>query len=105
MQRSVASGESSRSRHRRLQRHFLRLHGIRGALDGGRSMERRHAVAAPAAHFERRAPIEQQAPAAGASPKLNATLARIAEAAKAARLDSALEDLHRPSACCSISAR
>jgi DNA polymerase-3 subunit delta len=88
--RSVASGESPQSVIAALQRHFLRLHRMRGALDGGRSMDDVMRSLRPPPHFKQRAEIEQQA-RSWSMRKLNAGLARIAEAAKAARLNSALE--------------
>ena len=50
--RSVASGESPQGVIAALQRHFLRLHRMRGALDSGRSMDEVLAIAAPAAAFQ-----------------------------------------------------
>ena len=88
--RSVASGESPQSVIAALQRHFLRLHRMRGALDGGRSMDDVMRSLRPPPHFKQRAEIEQQA-RSWSMRKLNAALARIAEAAKAARLNSAME--------------
>jgi len=88
--RSVASGESPQSVIAALQRHFLRLQRMRGALDGGRSMDDVMRSLRPPPHFKQRAEIEQQA-RSWSMRKLNAALARIAEAAKAARLNSALE--------------
>jgi DNA polymerase III subunit delta len=88
--RSVASGESPQSVIAALQRHFLRLHRMRGALDGGRSLDDVMRSLRPPPHFKQRAEIEQQA-RSWSTHKLNAALARIAEAAKAARLNSAME--------------
>jgi DNA polymerase-3 subunit delta len=88
--RSVASGESPQSVIAALQRHFLRLHRMRGALDGGRSMDDVMRSLRPPPHFKQRAEIEQQA-RSWSTRKLNTALARIAEAAKAARLNSAME--------------
>jgi DNA polymerase-3 subunit delta len=44
-----------------LQRHFLRLQRMRGALDGGRSMDDVMRSLRPPPHFKQRAEIEQQA--------------------------------------------
>jgi DNA polymerase-3 subunit delta len=88
--RSVASGESPQSVIAALQRHLLRLQRMRGALDGGRSMDDVMRSLRPPPHFKQRAEIEQQA-RSWSMRKLNAALARIAEAAKAARLNSAME--------------
>ena len=89
--RSVASGESPQSVIAALQRHFLRLHRMRGALDSGRSMDDVLRSLRPPPHFKQREALEQQG-RNWSTRKLNAALARIAEAAKAARLNSALED-------------
>ena len=88
--RSVASGESPQSVIAALQRHFLRLHRMRGALDTGKSMDDVVRAARPPLHFKQREAIEQQC-RAWTLPQLGAALARIADAAKAARLNSALE--------------
>ncbi len=88
--RSVASGESPQGIIAALQRHFLRLHRMRGALDSGRSMDEVLRSLRPPPHFKQRDALEQQARSWSAR-KLNAALARIAEVAKAARLNSALE--------------
>ena len=71
-----------------LQRHFLRLHRMRGALDGGRSMDDVLRSLRPPPHFKQRDALEQQG-RSWSLRKLNAALARIADAAKAARLNSA----------------
>ena len=90
--RNVASGESPQSVIAALQRHFLRLHRMRGALDGGRSMDEVLRSLRPPPHFKQRDALEQQARSWSAR-KLVAALARIAEAAKAARLNSGLEGM------------
>lgn len=89
--RSIAAGESAQAVIAALQRHFLRLHRIRGALDAGRSMEDVLRTLRPPPHFRQRDALEQQGRSWSAA-KLGTALARIAEAAKAARLNSALED-------------
>ena len=63
---------------------------MRGALDAGRPMEEVLRTLRPPPHFKQRDALEQQCRNWSAA-KLNAALARIAEAAKAARLNSALE--------------
>jgi DNA polymerase III subunit delta len=88
--RSIAAGESPQAVIAALQRHFLRLHRMRGALDAGRSMEDVVRSLRPPLHFKQRDALEQQC-RRWTLPKLAAALARIAEAAKAARLNSALE--------------
>ena len=88
--RSTAAGESPQAVIAALQRHFLRLQRMRGALDGGRSMEDVVRSLRPPPHFKQRDALEAQA-RGWSMLKINAALARIAEAAKAARLNSALE--------------
>jgi DNA polymerase-3 subunit delta len=63
---------------------------MRGALDTGKSMDDVVRAARPPLHFKQREAIEQQC-RAWTLPQLGAALARIADAAKAARLNSALE--------------
>jgi DNA polymerase-3 subunit delta len=90
-QRCVAGGESAQGVILAVQRHFLRLHRLRSAQDAGRSLEEAMRTLKPAVHFRQKPAIEQQCrdwSVAG----LNVALARIGEAAKAARLDSALEE-------------
>jgi DNA polymerase-3 subunit delta len=88
--RSIAAGDGPQAVIAALQRHFLRLHRIRGALDGGRSMDDVLRSLRPPPHFKQRDALERQS-RSWSTPRLNAALARIAEAAKAARLNSALE--------------
>jgi DNA polymerase-3 subunit delta len=88
--RSVAAGESPQAIIAALQRHFLRLHRMRASLDGGRSMDEVMRSLRPPPHFKQRDALERQC-RAWAAAKLEAALARIAEAAKAARLSSGLE--------------
>jgi DNA polymerase-3 subunit delta len=90
-ERCVTGGESAQSVILALQRHFLRLHRLRSGHDAGRSIEDLMRALKPSPSFRQKAAIEQQArawPLAG----LNAALARIGTAAKAARLSGALED-------------
>ncbi len=88
--RSIASGESAQAVIAALQRHFLRLHRMRGTLDAGRSMEDVVRSLRPPPHFKQREALEQQC-RGWTLAQLSAALARIAEAAKAARLNSTLE--------------
>lgn len=90
-QRSVTAGEGAQAVIAALQRHFLRLHRMRGALDAGRSMDDVVRTLRPPPHFKQRAQLEQQAREWSLA-ALNAALARIGDAAKAARLNSALEE-------------
>jgi DNA polymerase-3 subunit delta len=90
-ERCVAGGESAQGVILALQRHFLRLHRLRSAQEAGRSLEDAMRALKPAVHFRQKAAVEQQCrdwSLAG----LNAALARIGNAAKAARLNSALEE-------------
>ena len=63
---------------------------MRGMLDAGRTMEEVMRSLRPQPHFKQREALEQQCHA-WTLPKLDAALARIADAAKAARLGAALE--------------
>ena len=91
LNRSVAGGESAQAAIAALQRYFLRLHRLRSSYDGGRSLEEAMQSLRPPPHFKQKAAIEQQC-RAWSLPKLTAALARIAETAEAARLNSAMED-------------
>jgi DNA polymerase-3 subunit delta len=88
--RSIAAGESAQAVVAALQRHFLRLHRMRGALDAGRPMEEVLRTLRPPPHFKQHDALERQGRRWSAG-KLSAALARIAEAARAARLNSGLE--------------
>jgi DNA polymerase-3 subunit delta len=88
--RSLAAGESAQAVITALQRHFLRLHRMRAALDGGRSMDEVLRLLRPPPHFKQRDALERQARSwSGAA--LAAALARIAATAGAARRNAALE--------------
>ena len=63
---------------------------MRGALDTGRPMDEVVRTLRPPPHFKQRDALEQQC-RSWSTRKLNAALARIAETAKAARLNPALE--------------
>ena len=88
--RSIAAGENAQAVIAALQRHFLRLHRMRAALDGGRSMEEVLRALRPPPHFKQRDALESQCRAWSLA-GLNAALGRIGEAALAARLNSAME--------------
>jgi DNA polymerase-3 subunit delta len=88
--RSIAAGEDAQAVIAALQRHFLRLHRMRTGLDAGRSMDEIVRGLRPPPHFKQRDALEAQSRAWSAA-KLGAALARIAQAAKAARLSPALE--------------
>lgn len=90
LDRCVAGGESAQGVIAALQRHMLRLHRVRSLLDGGRAMDDALRQMRPPPHFKQRAEIEAQLQA-WTMPKLSAALARVAEGAKAARLNSAMD--------------
>jgi DNA polymerase-3 subunit delta len=90
-ERCVTGGESAQSVILALQRHFLRLHRLRSGLDEGRSLEELMRSLKPQPNVKQKAAIEQQA-RAWSLPSLNAALARIGDAAKAARLTGTLAD-------------
>ena len=88
--RSLAAGESAQAVITALQRHFLRLHRMRAALDAGQSLEEIVRSLRPPPHFKQREALERQARSwSGAA--LTVALAHIAEAAGAARRNAALE--------------
>jgi len=88
--RLVASGESPQALITALQRHFLRLHQYRAAVEGGRSLDDVLRQARPPIHFKLRPEIEAQC-RSWTLPALSQALEKIAAAAKAARLGSSLE--------------
>jgi DNA polymerase-3 subunit delta len=90
-ERCVTGGESAQGVILALQRHFLRLHRLRSGLDGGRPLEELMRALKPQPNFRQKAAIEQQT-RAWTLLRLNAALARIGDAAKAARLGGALEE-------------
>jgi DNA polymerase III subunit delta len=88
--RVFAAGESPQTVILAIQRHFLRLHRTRIAMDAGRDLQDIVRQMRPPLHFRQRPAFEAQCrrwTAAG----LEAALAAIATAATAARLNSALE--------------
>ena len=89
-ERCLTSGEDAQRVILALQTHFLRLHRLRSGHDAGRSLEDLMRTLRPPPNFKQKATIEQQTrlwTVAG----LNAALARIGDAAKAARLNGALD--------------
>jgi DNA polymerase III subunit delta len=88
--RSITAGEDAQTVILALQRHFLRLHRVRSALDAGRSMDDVLRQLKPAPHFKQRDAFERQC-RDWRLPKLNAALATIADTAKRARLTSTLD--------------
>jgi DNA polymerase-3 subunit delta len=90
--RCIAAGESAQTVIAALQRHFLRLHRMRSAFDAGRSMDDIVRQLRPPLHFKQRDAVEQQCrdwPLA----KLDGALTAIADAAKRARLNPAIETI------------
>jgi DNA polymerase-3 subunit delta len=89
--RAVAAGESPQMVITALQRSLQRLHRIRTDLDAGTSFEEAIRQQRPPVHFKQKDALSLQC-RMWTSPRLAQVLARTAEAAKAARLNSALED-------------
>jgi DNA polymerase-3 subunit delta len=89
--RSLAAGESAQAVIAVLQRHFLRLHRMRSALDAGSDMEDVVRSLRPPPHFRQRQALERAA-RLWSAPRLAAALAHIARAASAARTRATLED-------------
>ena len=89
--RAVAAGESPQMIIAAVQRALLRLHRIRSDLDAGASFEEVMRQQRPPVHFKQKDAISLQC-RMWSTPRLTAALARAAEAAKAARLNSALEE-------------
>ena len=88
--RCIAGGENAQAIIAALQRHFLRLHAMRSAFDGGRPLEDILRQQRPPLHFRRKAMIEQHC-RSWALNELNAALACLNAATKAARLASSME--------------
>lgn len=89
--RAIASGESAQAIILITQRYFLKLHRVRGDLDGGRSLDEALRYLRPPLHFKQRDAFAAQV-RIWSRVSLDAALVRISEAAKAARLSSQLED-------------
>ena len=89
--RAIASGESAQAVILIAQRYFLRLHRVRADLDAGRSLEDALRALRPPLHFKSRDAFASQC-RRWTRPGLDAALRRIAETAKAARLNGQLED-------------
>jgi DNA polymerase-3 subunit delta len=90
--RSIAGGEDAQTVILAVQRHFLRLHRARSALDAGRTMDEALRQLKPALHFKQKDAFERQCRDWSLA-KLNAALAAIADTAKRARLTSALDSV------------
>ena len=90
LDRVIASGESPQTVIAAVQRHMQRLHRLRASLESGQSMDAALRQLRPPVHFKTRPHLEAQC-RMWAIENLNAALSRIADAAKEARLNSALE--------------
>jgi DNA polymerase III subunit delta len=90
--RSIASGEDAQTVILALQRYFLRLHRTRSAVDAGRTMDEALRQLRPAPHFKQKEAFERQC-RDWTLPKLNDALAAIADAARRARLTTALDSV------------
>ena len=88
--RIVAAGESAQGVILAVQRHFLRLHRLRSGHDAGKSFDDVMRALKPQPHFKQKTAIEQQCRAWSLA-KLNTALARIGDAALAARLNGAMD--------------
>ena len=89
--RAIASGESAQAIIMIMQRYFLKLHRVRADIDSGRSLEDALRGLRPPLHFKQRDVFAAQVRNWSRS-ALDQALGRIADAAKAARLSSPLED-------------
>lgn len=88
--RSIASGESAQTIILALQRHFQRLHRTKVGIENGRALDDMIRQIRPPLHFKMKAAFERQCRLWPAD-RLGQALTRIADAAKSARLNSALE--------------
>lgn len=88
--RLIAAGESAQGVILALQRHFMRMHRMRGAFDGGKSIDDVMRSLKPQPHFKQKPALEQQC-RQWTVPTLDAALRLIGDAAKAARLKSVME--------------
>ncbi|MGL4396907.1 MAG: DNA polymerase III subunit delta [Hyphomicrobium sp.] len=89
--RAIASGESAQAVILIAQRYFLKLHRVRGDMDGGRSLDDALRALRPPLHFKQRDSFASQC-RRWTRPRLDLALHRISETARSARLSSALED-------------
>jgi DNA polymerase III subunit delta len=89
--RAITSGESAQAVILITQRYFLKLHKLRSDVDGGQSLDDALRALRPPVHFKQRDALTAQV-RNWSRARLDQALKRIAEAAKAARLSSALEE-------------
>ncbi len=92
LQRALHAGESAQGIIFAVQRHYTRLHRLRASVDGGKSVEQTIGEMRPPIHFKQKDALAAQLRSWRAD-ALDAALAGIAAAARAARMSSALEDL------------
>ncbi len=90
--RALSAGENAQTCILALQRHFVRLHRLRTAIDKGRSVDAVIQELRPPLHFKQKDRIAAQC-RNWRGPALNSALDSIAQAARAARLNAALEDV------------
>lgn len=88
--RAVAAGESPQALIAAIQRHFVRLHRTRIAVEQGRTLDDIIRQMRPPLHFKQRQAFETQCRRWTAA-RLQAALSLIATAARAARLNPGLE--------------
>lgn len=89
--RAVSAGESPQAIIAATQRHFQRLHRARAAMDRGASLDDALRQMRPPLHFKQKDAFAAQC-RLWAGPRLADALGRIAVAARAARLNPALEE-------------
>jgi DNA polymerase III subunit delta len=92
LQRALAAGESAQGIISAIQRHFTRLHRIRAAADGGKSIEQVIGDIRPHVHFKQKDVLAAQCRSWPAG-TLDEALSGIATTARMARMSAALEDL------------
>lgn len=88
--RAFAAGESPQGLIAATQRHLVRLHRSRTAIEAGRSLDEVIRNLRPPLHFKQRQAFESQC-RQWSGARLNAALSRVASAAKSARLNASLE--------------
>jgi len=88
--RCVAGGENAQTIIAALQRHFVRLHAMRGAFEAGRALEDIMRQQRPPLHFRRKTIIEQHC-RTWTLAALDGALGRINAVAKSARLNSSID--------------
>ena len=90
--RAIASGENAQTIISTTQRYFLKLHRVRSDVDAGQRLDDALKAMRPPLFFKQKDVFARQV-RRWTRPQLDQALRRIAEAAKAARLSSVLEDI------------